>query len=64
MKYQALFVIKVKRDDTMLYIDIMTGALILLHAGKFFMIFFKNQLFRKILSGIPFVSNSLDPDQA
>ena len=26
--------------------------------------FFQNQLFRKILSGIPSVSNSLDPDQA
>ena len=27
-------------------------------------IFFKNQLFRKILSEIPSVSQSLDPDQA
>ena len=26
--------------------------------------FFQNQLFLKILSGIPSVSNSLDPDQA
>ena len=26
--------------------------------------FFQNQLFRKILSGIPSESNSLDPDQA
>ena len=26
--------------------------------------FFQNQLFRKALSGIPSVSNSLDPDQA
>ena len=25
--------------------------------------FFQNQLFRKILSGVPSVSNSLDPDQ-
>ena len=25
---------------------------------------FQNKLFRKILSGIPSVSNSLDPDQA
>ena len=26
--------------------------------------FFQKQLFRKILPGIPFVQNSLDPDQA
>ena len=41
-----------------------------LHAGYFFLIlccmliFFQNQFFRNILSGISFLSNSLDPDQA
>ena len=45
-------------------------SLVLATVGLFFILllssadFFQNQLFRKILSGIPSVSYSLDPDQA
>ena len=37
---------------------------VIFHAFCRLLIFFQNQLFRKILSGIPSVSNTLDPDQA
>ena len=37
---------------------------VILHAFLSSAGFFQNQLFCKILSGIPSVSNSLDPDQA